>query len=374
MTVASVIFLAVMIVVSIVTYYWGRARGISEKLPDALTKGELADTVRELQNLKSQLEGQHTAVVSEKDRMLSSANAENQRLRDLATENEQKMRQINDSLTTISQQAVTEVRNMSGAIEPVIAMFKTPQMAGIAYAEASLEVLLETHLGNGLYERKPRLLASGNETVDFIIKLPDCVVPIDSKFPEQKYRAWVEAPEAEVKVRWREFRDAVIEQLNKISRYIQPGLGTTDYALVFFPTDAVWHQAFVVTKWYGEDNPLPRKSQELRVFGCSSQTLMPYLGLLRLGLRNLRLSEDVKGVQQMVSQLETSWGQLEKDWGTLLGHLRNAYNFASGMIGSRGSLSQVDTVVGELSKSRSKTDEGSQVLLENQPIESEGVR
>ena len=165
----------------------------------------------------------------------------------------------------------------------------------------------------------------------------------------------------------------MLEELDAVSKYIRPDLGTTDYALLFFPTDNVWHQAFVANKWYGEENPIPSKSQQLRVFGCSAQTLLPYLGLIRLGLRNLRIAEDVKGTQGLIDQLRTAWSQLKKSWDTLLGHLQNAYNLALGMLGPKGSLSQVEQVVDNLSKVTKDSGEPNRESLERQLTETGAV-
>ncbi len=307
-------------------------------------------TQQELTRLVAELKGGHDSIVLVKNQEIVQTKSETTKYRDRVTELETKLKHIDQSLQNISVDAIGRVTTLANTIEPLIAMFKTPQTAGIAYAEATLELLLETHLGAGLYERKPRFLAVGNETVDYVIKLPDCVIPIDSKFPEQLYRQWVEAAEVEGKARWREFRDAILKQLGNVQKYVHPELGTTDYALLFLPTDAVWHQAFVVSKWYGEDNPIPRRAQELRVFGCSAQTLMPYFGLLRLGLRNLRIAEDVRGVQRLIEELGTIWSKFDQDWNTLLGHLQRALNFASNMAGSKGSMSQVKQVVDSLSR------------------------
>lgn len=373
MVFAVLLALLVVVITIAISYRLGAHRGVVQQLPDTLTKRELSNVLQEFKNIGLKLEGQHSAVVSEKDRMLSSAELANRKLSDWATEYEQRIKKIDDSLGSISQQAVTEVKNMSGVIQPVIAMFKTPQTAGIQYAEAELELLLKVHLGNGLFERKPSWLSVGSETVDFIVKLPDCVIPIDSKFPEGVYRSWTEARDGEVesKSRWRLFRDAVLRQLEATSKYIRPEAGTVDYALLFLPTDVIWHQAFSVDRWYGEENPIPRRSQELRVYGCSAQTLMPYIGLLRLGLRNLKVAEDVRAVRQQIDQLKTSFGRFDEDWRVLRKHLGNAQNMASEAEGTKGSFSALQRDVDRLTGHEQEIVEG--VGLQRIPTEEAGT-
>lgn len=332
-------------IAAVIVYRLGRHHGTLSHFPERIAK-----TVEDLNSLKSRLEGEHQAIVLEKNEMLSTAKSVRERLDDLVKEQKERITNIDASLKSISSDAVGEVKNMSGVIQPVIAMFKTPQTAGIQYAEAELELLLKTHLGEGLYERKPAWLAVGNESVDFVLKLPDVVIPIDSKFPEAVYRVWVEAKdEGEAKPKWRLFRDAILKQMESTTKYIRPEAGTTDYALLFLPSDAIWKQAFTESRWYGEENPIVHRSQELRVFGCSAQTLMPYIGLLRLGLRNLKISDDVKAVRRQIDQLSTSFGRFARDWGTLRKHLTNAQNAASEAEGPKGSFSALQRGVERLS-------------------------
>lgn len=306
---------------------------------------------------ESEIKGKYSEIDIAKTAISSTKDTERENYKKRVTELETQIKGINVSLQSISSEAVAQVKSMSSAIQPVISMFRTPQTAGIEYAEVELEILLKTHLGDGLYERKPRHLASGNETVDFIIKLPDCLIPIDSKFPEAVYRAWVEATEAEAKAKWRVFRDAVIKQLENTSKYIRPEAGTTDYALLFLPSDVIWQQAFLVNKWYGEENTVLKRSQEVMVFGCSAQTLMPYLGLLRLGLRNLKIAEDVKAVQRQIDQLTPSLGRFNKDWETLKKHIDDAANVTSAVEGPKGSLAALQKTIENLTKHGEKAAE-----------------
>jgi len=348
-TLLIITLLAVLGAASFFFYRFGKQRGAIEALPGVLTKEEITSAVNDLRTLKAHLEGQHTAVLSEKDRMLASAKFDSQQYAQRTKEYEQRFRRIDESLDSISEKAINEVKNMTGVMQPVIAMFKTPQTAGIQYAEAELELLLKTHLGDGLYERKPRHLAVGGECVDFIIKLPDCVIPIDSKFPEAVYRTWTDAKdETEAKPRWRTFRDALLKQMEATEKYIRPEAGTTDYALLFLPSDVIWHQAFLISDWYGEKNPILHRSQELRVFGCSTQTLMPYIGLLRLGLRNLKVAEDVKAVRQQIDQLKTSFGRLAQDWGKIRTHIGHAQTAVSEAEGPKGGFAAVQRDVDRL--------------------------
>ncbi len=364
--------LIVALFVAIVAAVWLclRLNSFQQKFDVAQTT--FKKTVDDLSRLPDKLEGQHTALLQEKDLRLATAESESQQLKTRIQEYQQHIKGIDTSLDTIRKDAVSEVKTMADVMQPVIAMFKTPQTAGIQYAEPALEILLKTHLGEGLYERKPQALAAGNEVVDFIIKLPDCIIPIDSKFPEAVYRQWVDAKdEQEAKPRWRAFREAVINQMEATAKYIRPEVKTTDYALLFFPSDVIWQQAVLVSRWYGEENPLPKKSQDLRVFCCSAQTLMPYIGLLRLGLRNLRVSEDVKAVQRQIDQLNTIFKKFVIDWGILKRHVGNANQAMLEAEGARGNYAALQRGVDQLAGHKPSAEEF-QSLVSNDAAVTKG--
>ncbi len=240
----------------------------------------------------SEIKGGYAAIAAEHQGRTAEAERQREGYRDLLGQWTERINSINESLTRIDKEAVSRVEDMAGMLRPIISIFRSPQAAGIEFGEAELEMLLRTHLGEGLYVVKPRNLAVGQEVVDFALRLPDCMVPIDSKFPSASYRVWVEAEdETAGKAAWRAFRDEVLRQMEATAKYIKPDSGTTDYAMLFMPSDVIYQQAFLTQRMYDQDNPIPRRSQELQVFGCSPQSLMPMFGLIRLGLRNLKIAE-----------------------------------------------------------------------------------
>lgn len=310
-----------------------------------------AASTRELAALISELRGRVDALVGEKDLRSKDLEKERETYKQLTTQWNERLSAIDTSLERISTEASDKVSDMSSQLKPIISIFRSPQIAGIEFGEAELEVLLKTHLGEGLYMRKPRLLAVGQDVVDFAIKLPDCLVPIDSKFPSTQYRAWVEAQtEAEAKVAWRAFRDQFVRQMEAAAKYIKPDAGTTDYALMFVPSDVIYQQAFLTHRIYEQDNPIPQKAAQLQVFGCSPQTLLPIFSLIRLGLRNLKIAEDVKGIRSQLDELHAvfSKGFLEGEWKTLREHVRQLADHVDKMGLDKSHLSRVKDAIRRL--------------------------
>ena len=309
-------------------------------------------TKEELQQLISELRGERSALATAKQAEIHDLEGKHDAYKDLTARWKEQVASIDKSLITLSKEATQKVEDMASQLKPIVSIFRSPQVAGIEFGEAELEMLLKTHLGEGLYLRKPRQLGLGQDVVDFAIKLPDCLVPIDSKFPSLQYRAWVEAPpeQAEAKVAWRAFRDQLIKQMEMTSKYIKPDAGTTDYALIFVPSDVIYQQAFLTQRVYDQENPIPQRSLQLQVFGCSPQTLMPIFGLIRLGLRNLKIAEDVKGIRAQIDELNNVFfkGFMESDWKILRGHVKQLSDHVDKLASEKGSVSRISESVRKL--------------------------
>jgi DNA recombination protein RmuC len=308
------------------------------------------ETVREaLQQWIAELKGRYQEIVGEKEGQTTVLQKERDTYKELATKWSERISSIDESLDKISEEATKRVEDMASTLKPIVSIFRSPQAAGIEFGEAELEMFLKTHLGESLYLRKPPQLAVGQEVVDFAIRLPDCLVPIDSKFPAASYKAWVEAAsEEEGKAAWRVFRNQMLEWVASIAKYIKPDAGTTDYALLFVPSDTIYQQAFLTQRIYDQENPIPKRSQELQVFGCSTQTLMPYIGLIRLGLRNLKISEDAKEIRSQIDQLSAIFKLFSEDWRTLRGHATNLANHLGKLCEPRGTYSRLGETIRRL--------------------------
>lgn len=333
----------------VLAWLWLEARRRS-----AQTKGtppQLEEALRNLQGLASELRGRYEALESQSQGQILDREQERKAYKDLATRWSDRIDSINTSLSKISDDATRKVDDMASTLKPIVSIFRSPQAAGIEFGEAELEVLLKAHLGESLYLRKPQLLALGQDVVDFAIKLPDCLVPIDSKFPSQQYRAWVDAAnEMDARAAWRGFRDQLIRQMQATAKYIKPDAGTTDYALLFVPSDVIFQQAFLMHRVYDQENPIPQKSQELQVFPCSPLTLMPIFSLIRLGLRNLKIAEDVKGVRSQIDELNLVFrGFIDSDWQLLRKHLQTLVSHVERISGERGSVTRLRDTIRRLS-------------------------
>ncbi len=149
---------------------------------------------------------------------------------------------VSGQLSTVAQ-TIGELKEMSGEITSLKKILGGVKTRGI-WGEAQLEAILSDMLPPDGYMVEYSVKAT-RERVDFAVKLPgeDAVLPIDSKFPMDRYSEVISACEAAEQSAIKRAEDAlkrsVIEQAKRIRKYISPPQ-TTDFAVMFIPSEAIY--------------------------------------------------------------------------------------------------------------------------------------
>jgi DNA recombination protein RmuC len=184
--------------------------------------------------------------------------------------------------------------------------------------EVTLQRLLEDALSASQYAFEHHF--SNGEAADVVIFLPDGkLMAIDSKFPLDAFRR-IASDGEEAR---RAFGTAVKLQADSIARkYIVPGEGTLDFALMFVPSENVYCEMLNTDD--GKGIPIDEYCRGKKVIAVSPNTLFAQLRVICMGFRGMQIEENAKhllanltGVQK---HMETFCGVFEK-LGT---HLKNA--------------------------------------------------
>lgn len=240
----------------------------------------------------------------------------------------QKAQQINDVMNE-----VTSLRNL----------FIMPKGAGSA-GERLLEKALHDVLSNDMYQTQYRL-SSG--TVDFIIKFKDYIVPVDSKLSLEDFSKMLSANDETAKrAHWRSFVSAVKKRVDETSKYILPGEGTTDFALMYIPSESVYYEAFVKDKQFGEENSLIDYAVKKRVYPTSPQTIYPYLMTILQGMKALRIEENAKEILGKVTGLKNDYERFKLIYNIIIGHIKNAQDKHNN--DAQGAISKIDQHISSL--------------------------
>lgn len=139
-------------------------------------------------------------------------------------------------------QLATQTRNIEiigNNIRSLSEILRPPKLRG-NLGEILLENLLKEILPSALVETQYQF--KNGQRVDAIVKLVDRLLPIDSKFPLESFERLMENNnDGKISTAEKEFGNAIKKHIDDISaKYIQPAEGTTEFALMYIPSEAVY--------------------------------------------------------------------------------------------------------------------------------------
>jgi DNA recombination protein RmuC len=212
-------------------------------------------------------------------------------------------------------------RNVSSAtksLEDILGGAKSRGLLG----EVTLERLLEDCLPSSQFAAQYRF--SSGETADAVIFLrDDKLMSIDSKFPLDAFRR-ISAEGDEAR---KQFACAVKGHADSIAKkYIVPGEGTLDMALMFVPSESVYYELLMLAD--GKGQQLDSYCRGKKVIAVSPNTLYAHLCVIAMGLRGMQIEENATRIFSSLSgmhkQLETFTDVFEK-LGTHIKNSQQAY-------------------------------------------------
>ena len=228
------------------------------------------------------------------------------------------------SFTKEATQIREELKQVQESVKDVSSfqeIFKSPKLRG-QWGEASLEHILSQHFPEELYKRQ--YLFSSGEQVDSILKLPNGrVLPIDSKFPSENFAKMVEAgSDSEKLVFQKKFVEDVKNRINEItSKYILPSEGTTDFALMYIPAEAIYYE---VVNNIGKDFDLTNYAWSKKVILTSPNTIYLALRTIEHWFKDTQISRRTQDILKRLSKINQDAAKLMNDFRKLGGHLRSA--------------------------------------------------
>ncbi len=156
------------------------------------------------------------------------------------------------------------------------------------------------------------------KTVDAVIETSQGLVPIDAKFPLEKFQA-IEKTEndAERERLWREFARSVKLRMDETAAYIVPEEGTVPFALMYIPFDQIFNQVTA-------DPDLWRYALEKKVYFTSPQSLWVLLQMLLIGHRREQFAEQAEEILRMLHAVARDAENLDGVLATLARHITDA--------------------------------------------------
>ena len=210
-----------------------------------------------------------------------------------------------------------------GDLKKVLSNVKTRGILG----EVQLGAILEQILSPEQYEENVRTKSSGNERVEFAVKLPgddEGVVwlPIDAKFPGDAYASLMDAYDTGDSA----LIDSAAKNLEKVikseardirDKYLEPPY-TTDFGIMFLPFEGLY--AEVVRRGL-----LETLQRDYKVNIAGPTTMAALLNSLQMGFKTLAIQKHSSEVWNVLGAVKTEFDK----FGVVLAATQNKINQAN---------------------------------------------
>ncbi|MCD6421926.1 DNA recombination protein RmuC [bacterium] len=285
--------IAVLIVALVLLYLFRRQKEELDKLKEELLNHQ------SFQLMNQNLQGLHGRLDELKE-------AVSRRLETTAT--------IFDSLN----REIGALKELSTSVKELQNFLRSPKLRG-NIGEQVLKELLREVLPQKTYRLQYRF--KDGQIVDAVIKTSRGLIPIDSKFPLDVFKNYLQAKDlAERKKAYQEFRRALKNHIRSIAKkYILTTEGTLNFAVMYIPSEAVYHQ--LITK----DEDLLEYGYKNRVFIVSPNSFYYFLHIILTGLNTERISEMAQEILATLEELKVDSEKLGQQLSVLGKHIRNAY-------------------------------------------------
>ena len=227
-------------------------------------------------------------------------------------------KRFNESFKTISTQltqvyqGLGEMKTLANGVGDLKKVMEGVKTRGI-YGEVQLGNIISDTLSSDQYCENIATKKGSSDRVEFAVKMPgkdesaQVFLPIDSKFPVENYQRIIAAYEQGDKTEILKFQKAlaidVKEQAKKIStKYIDPP-HTTEFAMMFLPTESLYAEILRIS---GLDDEI---RQKFHITIASPSTLPVILSGLLMGFRTLAIEKRSSEVWQILGAVKSQFSK-----------------------------------------------------------------
>src|SRR5437764_3093334 len=260
------------------------------------------DTAAQLAERNADVDQRLRGVIETMDRRLAELDTKVDRR--LANA-EQTANQIHDRLGKAGEATAQMLERVKGLSRLEHAL-RPPKARG-GFGELLLENLLRDRLPAGSYSMQHGF--STGERVDAVIRV-DKLVPVDAKFPLDNFERMAEADGDDERALFEKaFARDVKQHVDAIaSKYIRPGEGTYEFALMYLPAEGVYYELMC-----GKTGALLKYAHDQRVFPVSPTTFTAQLQVIALGLKGLQIEQHAQEVMAYCADLQKDFARFRDD-------------------------------------------------------------
>ena len=323
-TILLVILILLLGAVSIILYLNLKSKPLDE---NANKQGEeIANLKLEITNLKDSL---NTTINNSLGSMSTSFNA------------------LSTGVTKDMTETLTKVEEKVGNFNQQVQLLNQSQegitkiLAGVkkygTLAEFSLDALIKDLLPASQFMTNVKMQENTSENVEFAIKLQgDVLVPVDSHFPVEKFKAITDGYDADDKRAVADARKQLASAFKAKAKsvnekYIVPPK-TTDFAIVYAPTESLYKELTEYQDPSTKELLIQELMKKYKIVICGPNTLSAYLQSLHMGFQSLKVQ---KGATEIYNHLKTISTRFSKHLENIIS-LRKKLEEAMGVVDKFG--------------------------------------
>ena len=253
----------------------------------------------------------------------------NESLKFHSTQSNEIIRDVTEKLTRLDE-TNKQVISFADQLQSLENILKNPKQRGIL-GEYFLENVLKNVLPIGSYQMQYPF--PDGTIVDAVVFVKDKIIPIDSKFSLENYNKMVEEKDTVEKKRLETiFINDLKNRIVETSKYVQPAQGTTDFAFMFIPHEAIYYDLLINKIGAVEEsaeNLIQRAAGKYKVIITSPTSFLAYLQTVLQGLKALQIEESAKEIIKKVEDLGKhlkSYEDYHMKLGNSLSTVINHYN------------------------------------------------
>ncbi len=241
------------------------------------------------------------------------------------------IKDVTEKLTELDK-TNKNVGDIASELKMLQNVLQNPKQRGVI-GEYYLDQILKNTLPPGAYQLQYKL--GEGLVVDAAIILDDKVLPVDSKFSLENYNRLLETESTEERESLAKlFKEDLKRRIDETAKYINPGKGTLDQALMFIPSEAIYYDLLANKVGLGNvsGRNLIQYASEKKVTIVGPSTLSAMLQTIVQGLRSIEIHKDTEKIRKNIDALSKHllahnayMQKLGSSLGTTVGHFNTTY-------------------------------------------------
>ncbi len=283
----------------------------------------------QIKNLKKDLEGDEDKVMIElMKEMKSDMKSAVERNSDVLERQMQSQREVMTKQTKLiwerldkSSEVIQNVQKQLGGLQEFSSdmkdlsnVLKSPKLRG-GLGEQFLYEILAASLPNDMYKTQYKF--KDGTVCDAVIKTDKGLIPIDSKFPMENFKLMLTQETQEERDRTKKvFIRDVKKRIDEIAdKYILPEESTTDFAVMYIPSENVYYELIVNTP------EVEDYTKQKSVFMTSPNTLSYQVKVILVAYQQQELQKHAGEILKSLAGIKVEAAKFDSDLGVLDGHI-----------------------------------------------------